>query len=153
VFFLCRDGRTWLAQWTVGDAKPMVLCALNVAPTWPEVNQALAGLGTPLSPDAGRLAYYERTADRIVLVDLADNGRAELPVGTRAGCWLGAGRYVAATAEDLLLCTGAAADPLRLIPGAWLPRWGDEATGRMVLCGPGPHAREFKMVRLTVMKK
>jgi len=151
VFFLCRDDRTWLAHWTVGDPKPTVLCGIDVPPTWPELLQALAGLGPPVSPDGSRLAYYERATDRVVLVDLADGGRVELPAGTRAGCWLG-GLYVAAAAEELLLCAGSAASPPRLIRGAWLPRWADEATGRILLCGPGPHARAFSLTRLTVIK-
>jgi hypothetical protein len=151
VFLLCHGGRTFLAQWTVGEGKPLILCGLNIPATWAEVNQALAGLGAPLSSDGGRLAYYERASDRIVLVNIADGGRVELPVGTRGGCWLGAGRYIAATAEEALLCTGAA-NPPTLVPGQWLPRWADETTGRILLCGPGPHARAFKLVRLTLVK-
>ncbi len=151
VFVLSYHGRSWLAQWEPGKFPPEKLCEIRISASQSGVYQALAGLGRPLSPDDRYFAYYNTVADRIVLLSLADGRCVELPVGTRAGCWFGSGRFVAADQKQMRLFSIRATMPALLMRGLWLPRGANAATSQLLLCSRAAEGRAFALVRMKIL--
>ena len=141
---------SWLAQWTPGRGGGRRLARIRFSRTPVGAFQCFAAVAGPLSADDTRLAYYDTTRDRIVLVDLRDGAETDLPEATRAGCWADAGRFAVAGDEELLLAAPGA-EPARVMRGAWLPRGPAGAPGRLILLGRGSHPFSFALVRLTVL--
>ena len=121
-----------------------------MSPSQIGVLQVFAGLGRPLGGDDRRLAYYDTTSERIVLMGLRDGRPMTLQAGTRFGCWLGSSRFVAAGDDEMLLFTGAP-EPVRLLRGPCLPLSGNGAAGEVVFCTPGAHRRAFRLSRLKIL--
>jgi len=149
LFVTTRLDEAWLAQWKPGDP-PRLLYRINVPSSPRAVGQAFAGLARPLSPDDRRFAYYDASMDRIVLVDLSDGKRTEMPTRTRAGCWLGPQRFATATDEELTLYDCSNGNLALLMRGPWLPRWAG-GDGELVLCTRGTAPDMFGVVQMIVM--
>jgi len=151
VFVLNQDGQSRLVQWRPGESGPQELAEIQIRPTESGMYQAFAGLGRPLSADARHFAYYDTAQDRIVLLSLGDGHRVELPVGTRAGCWFGSGRFVAADQKQMRLFSIRATMPALLMRGLWLPRGANAATNQLLLCSRAAEARAFTLVRMKIL--
>ena len=150
VFLVRRGGKTHLAHWQPGKFSPEALCPIGAGPSELAAMQCFAGLGRPISPNGKRLAYYDAAVDRIVLIDLADGGRTELRKGTRAGCWLDAATFVAATGDQMLLYP-LGGSSVRLMRGSWLPRAGLDTSQTLIVLTRGPHPRVFGLVKLQLL--
>ncbi len=150
IYVLVRGGSAWLAQWYPGRAAPRRICRIPVPTTSRGAYQCFAGLGSPLSPDGRRFAYYDTARDRIVLVDLSDGSQTALAAKTRAGCWLDSERFAAASDTELML-TADRSRPVRLMRGSWLPRGPAGQPNQLILCGKGSRPFSFALVRLTVL--
>ena len=146
-----RRGQWSLAHWKPGGFGPEVLLPVPLGPTRLDLHQAFAGLARPVSPDGARLAYYQASADRIVLLDPRSRSRQPLPEGTRAGVWLDARTFVAVTDRELLLFPRPGAEPVGLLRGPWLPLAAPPGQRCLLLCQPGRHPREFGLVRVTLL--
>ena len=151
VFVLNQDGQSRLVQWRPGESGPQELAEIQIRPTESGIYQAFAGLGQPLSRDARHFAYYDTAQDRIVLLSLADGRRVQLPVGTRAGCWFGSGRFVAADQKQMRLFSIRANMPALLMRGLWLPRGANAATSQLLLCSRAAEGRAFALVRMKIL--
>jgi len=150
VYVLARGMDAWLAQWGPGRFPPERICGILVPASRLGIYQTFAGLGRPLAPGDRRFAYYDAADDRIVLVDLLDGKAKELPPKTRAGCWLGPERFVAASDKEMLLVAGDA-EPVRLMRGRWLPRGSVGNANRLILCTVGSHRTAFRLMRVEVI--
>ncbi len=156
VFLLNRAGRMSLAHWKPGRFDPETLCPIDIGAAPLPAFQAFAGIDRPVSPNGKRLAYYHAADDRIALLDLTDGARTELPAGTRAGCWLNARTFVAATDEQMLLLRAGQAS-VKLLRGPWLPRAAvparDDAPAHRTFLALtlGPHRRAFRLARLQLI--
>lgn len=154
VFVLAVGGRTWIAQWGPGKFGPEKLHEIRVSPSLTGMYQSFAGLGRPLSPDDRGFSYYDTGADRVVLVDLRDGRRTELKTKTRFGCWMGPGRFVAATDREMLIFAPgdepAGARSARIMRGVWLPRQCVRGADELIVCTRGTHRRAFELVRMKV---
>ena len=154
LYLLRQRQRTWLARWRPGGSRPQRLWEISMMPSRMGMIQIFAGLGRPLSPDGGRLAYYDyaNDRDRIVLLNLFDGEREDLPPGTRFGCWLGSGRFLAASDDEMILHTSSSAEAIRLVPGRWLPRWGAVEGGQFVVCEAGANPWTFKLLQMNLLR-
>jgi len=150
VYVLSQDGASSLAQWKPGGFPPERLWPLRMSPSQIGVLQIFAGLGRPLSGDDRRLAYYDTTSERIVLMGLRDGRPTKLRAGTRFGCWLGSSRFVAAGDDEMLLFTGSP-EPVRLLRDRCLPLGGNGPAGEVVFCTPGVHRGALRLSRLKVL--
>ena len=148
VFLNRRKDKSHLARWVVDGENQDLLCEVNAPASAVEGFQMFAGLGTPLSPDGRRLAYYDMLYDGIVIADLISGKSRALAEGTRAGCWLNGQVFAAATEKELLLFAQDATEPARLMRGLWLPRWGQGQTSELILCTRGQQAWTFDVLRV-----
>ncbi len=151
IFVLNQDGQSRLVQWRPGKSPPQELAEIYISPTLAGIYQAFAGLGRPLSADARHFAYYDTAQDRIVLLSLADGQRVELPVGTRAGCWFGSGRFVAADQKQMRLFSIPPSMSALLMRGLWLPRGANPGTSQLLLCSRAAEARAFALMRMKIL--
>lgn len=148
VLFLLTDGsEVWLAQWGPGRFPPEAICPTRLPASPAAQFQALAGLGRPLSPDGRRFAVYDAGLDAIILLELPEGARTELPGGTRSGCWLNGRQFVAATDQEMRLY--GQGNSALLMRGQWLPRGADE-NNRLIACTRGSHSRALGMARIVV---
>lgn len=155
LYLTCQGGEKasgWLSRWAPGSPTPPErVCRLGLSNSELAGLQVFAGLGGPISPNGRRVAYYDGAVDSIVLADLAGGSPPRLESGARAGCWLGDRRFVAATDKDLLLLAPYAGQRKRLMRGAWLPRWGNPQTNRIVVCTRSSQPRTFELVRMELL--
>jgi dipeptidyl aminopeptidase/acylaminoacyl peptidase len=141
-----RAGRTSVCQYEPQRDRLMRLADLPLYASRRAAEVAMAPIARALSPDGGRLAWYDRTRDRISIVDLTGRGERLLDRGLRAGCWLDATRFVAAGDGRLVLCDGVSS-PVSLMRGDWLPRRAVEGGG-LICLSRGRHPGEFELSRL-----
>jgi hypothetical protein len=157
----------WVCQWAVGQSPPQRVAPVGVPDTPMGLFQACAGVARPISPDGRWFACYDASLDAVVLADLGGDGRGlTLREGTHGGCWLGPGQFVASAASELILFPTHGPSS-RLLRGAWVaigapqpvdalqPRGAGQPDSvqeppTVLLCGPGPHAWAFNLVRLSV---
>ena len=151
VFVLNQQQRSWLAQWGPGRFPPERLSEIRMSASQVGTFQALSGVVRPLSSDDKYFAYYDTTADRIVLMKLAEGERVKLGTGVRAGCWLGSRRFAGADDEQMRLFSVEATMPSLLRRGAWLPLNGNAQSGELIVCRRGRHSRVFDLVRIRVL--
>jgi dipeptidyl aminopeptidase/acylaminoacyl peptidase len=149
-----RPSRRVLYAWSIGrgdgTGKVKALRPLNVSGVPVEFLQAFVGLGSPVNAAGNRLAYYDSTNDAITLIHLTGEETRTLPRGTRAGVWLGETRFAAATEKDLSLYSAKDDRWQTVVEGAWLPRWADERSGRIIALGASKAGSEFVVDRLTL---
>ncbi len=143
-----RRGGTSLCQYEPPRRRLTPLVELPMHPSRRAAVVALTPIARPLSPDGRRFAWYDPRRDRISVVDIAGRGERLLERGLRAGCWLDAGRFVAAGQGRLVLCDGAAG-PVSLMRGDWLPR-GAAQGDRLICLSRGRHPGEFEVSRLVL---
>ena len=155
VFLSGEQDTTWLAEWGADEYPPQRLCEIDLA-AWPTVViQAFAGLGRPLDPAGRHFAYFDAAANHIVAVDLRDGKETSMPPATQAGCWVGPGRFVAASEDEMFLQRISADGPIRLLSGPSLPRWGraapDKGGDDLIVCGPGSRNLVLSVTRVKVL--
>lgn len=151
IFVLNAEGQSHLVQWRPGESRLQRLAKIQMRATESGIYQAFAGLGRPLSPDGSRFAYYDTTEDRIVLLNLAEDQRIELPVGTRAGCWFDSGRFVAADQKKIRLFSVRGTMPALLMHGQGLPRGANAASKELLLCNRAAGGRDFNLVTIKIL--
>ena len=151
VFVLIQDGQSRIVQWSPGKSGPRQLATINVPASPVGICRAFAGLALPLSPDARHFAYYDAQQDRIVLVGLTNGRNVELPATTRAGCWFGSERFIAADDEQMRLFTVPPSSPALLRRAPCLPRSADVRSRKLTLCARAAEPYAFSLERMTIL--
>lgn len=175
LLFVELDGQGGgLMRWSLGASVAEPVAPLALPASIFDAVHLHAGIAQPISPDAGRFAYYTGATDRIELVDLGSAAGSSLDFGDRAGTWWGRDWFIVADDEQLSLTptprdtaalpgedsaaeveTSKKSDALddvesprmALLPGRWVPLWTDAANHSMILLGPGKTAGRFELIQ------
>ncbi len=151
IFVHIKDGQSSLVQWRPGESGVQRLGAIQIGSSESGIYQAFSSLGQPLSGDARHFAYYNTGQDRIILVRLADGRGIPLTVGTRAGCWFGSGRFVAAEQKQMRLFSIRGDLPALLMRKLGLPRGANSTSGQLLLCSQSSDPRNFSLVKMKIV--
>ena len=150
LYLKCTSFTIYLKAWRPTNSLAELLSELDASGSSRSALSHRVSLGSALSPNGRRLAYYESAADRIIIADFARGTSRRLKPKTRAGCWLDDQYFLAATDQALWLI-GPTENYSRILDGRWLPRWGDGQTGEAILCGAGPSLGVFELVKLKLL--
>lgn len=140
-----------LCRWTVGQSDTKPIAPVGEIPSSTEALQLFISVSQPASPDGGSIAYYDRLADRLTVVDLAKGTPRGIGQQTRAGCWMGSELIAAADKDLFIFSMTDQAEGNRLLRGPWLPIWASAKDGAILLCTRGASDDLFDLVRVQLV--